>query len=93
MLPARTIRSLFAPHGRMMVRFDRASGFEVGVEAENVDADRLKEELADVFAFAILLAEKHGFDITQIVLDKIRKNNEKYPVSKSKGTAKKYTEL
>jgi len=64
-----------------------------GEEAENIDPERLKEELADVFAFAILLAEKHGLDISQIVLDKIRKNNEKYPVSKSKGTAKKYTEL
>jgi NTP pyrophosphatase (non-canonical NTP hydrolase) len=64
-----------------------------GREAENVDKDRLKEELADVLAFSLLLAEKHGFDVMEIVLDKIKKNNEKYPVNKSKGTAKKYTEL
>ena len=64
-----------------------------GEEAEEVDKDRLKEELADVLAFTLLLAEKHGFDVKQIVLDKIRKNNEKYPVDRAKGTAKKYTEL
>jgi NTP pyrophosphatase (non-canonical NTP hydrolase) len=62
-------------------------------ESENVDMSKLKEELADVFAFSLLLAGKHGFDVKEIVLEKIRKNNEKYPVEKSKGTAKKYNEL
>jgi NTP pyrophosphatase (non-canonical NTP hydrolase) len=58
-----------------------------------VDKDKLKEELADVFAFSLLLAGKHDFDVKGIVLDKIRKNGEKYPVDKAKGTAKKYNEL
>ena len=62
-------------------------------ECENVDRERLKEELADILAFTLLLAGKHGFDVREIVLEKIRKNNEKYPVAKSKGTAKKYNEL
>jgi NTP pyrophosphatase (non-canonical NTP hydrolase) len=62
-------------------------------ESELVNRDKLKEELADVFAFSILLAGKHGFDVKEIVLEKIKKNGEKYPVEKSKGTAKKYNEL
>ena len=62
-------------------------------ECENVDRARLREELADVFAYSLLLAGKHGLDVKEIVLEKIRKNNEKYPVDKSKGTARKYTEL
>ena len=62
-------------------------------ESEKVDKNRIKEELADIFAFAFLLAEKHGFDVKQIVLDKINRNNQKYPVEKAKGTAKKYNEL
>jgi NTP pyrophosphatase (non-canonical NTP hydrolase) len=62
-------------------------------ESELVDRNKLKEELADVLAFSLLLAGKHGFDVKEIVLDKIRKNDEKYPVEKSKGTAKKYNEL
>ena len=61
--------------------------------AEDASKEKVKEELADVFAFAFLLADKYGFDIKEIVLDKIRKNGEKYPVDKSKGTAKKYDEL
>ena len=62
-------------------------------ESEEVDKARLKEELADVFSFAFLLAEKHNLDVKEIVLDKIDQNNKKYPVEKSKGTAKKYTQL
>jgi NTP pyrophosphatase (non-canonical NTP hydrolase) len=64
-----------------------------GEEAENVDKEKLKEELADVFAYSFLLAGKHGFDVKQIVFEKIEKNNKKYPVSKSKGTAAKYDQL
>jgi NTP pyrophosphatase (non-canonical NTP hydrolase) len=62
-------------------------------ESEKVDKSKLKEELADVLAFSLLLAGKHGFDVREMVLEKIRKNNEKYPVEKAKGTAKKYNEL
>jgi hypothetical protein len=41
----------------------------------------------------LLLAGKHNIDVKEIVLEKIKKNGEKYPVEKSKGTAKKYNEL
>lgn len=61
--------------------------------AEDAKKEKVKEELADVFAFSFLLAEKYGFDVKQIVLEKIKQNGEKYPVDKSKGTAKKYDEL
>ena len=61
--------------------------------SEQADIERVKEELADVLAFALLLAERYNFDVKQIVLEKIAKNALKYPVAKSKGSAKKYTEL
>jgi len=61
--------------------------------ADDANKEKIKEELADVFAFAFLLAEKFNFDVKEIVLEKIKKNGEKYPVEKAKGTAKKYNEL
>lgn len=61
--------------------------------SEEAKPEKVKEELADVFAYAFLLAEKYGFDVKQIVLDKIQKNATKYPVDKAKGTATKYNEL
>jgi NTP pyrophosphatase (non-canonical NTP hydrolase) len=60
---------------------------------EQADIDSVKEELADVIAFALLLADKYDLDVKQIVLEKMEKNARKYPVEKSKGSAKKYTEL
>jgi NTP pyrophosphatase (non-canonical NTP hydrolase) len=61
--------------------------------ADEANTDKVKEELADIFSFSFLLAEKYGFDIKEIVLEKIKRNGEKYPIDKSKGTAKKYNEL
>ena len=62
-------------------------------KAEEAKVEKVKEELADVFAYAFLLADKYDFDVKQIVLDKIKSNGEKYPIDKAKGTAKKYNEL
>lgn len=61
--------------------------------SEQADIGKVKEELADVFAFAFLLAEKYDLDVKQIVLEKMEQNAQKYPVEKSRGVAKKYTEL
>ena len=51
------------------------------------------QELADVFNYAFLIANKYDLDIKQIILDKLEKNRSKYPVDKAKGNAKKYNEL
>ena len=55
--------------------------------------EKVKAELADIFVYALLFADKYGFDIEAIVKEKMQSNAEKYPVDKAKGTAKKYTEL
>lgn len=60
---------------------------------EDFKLDKLKEELADVLMYAFLLADKHDLNIHDIILDKIKKNEEKYPVDKSKGKSTKYNEL
>ena len=60
---------------------------------ENVNPEKIREELADVLNYAFQMADKYNLDIKEIMLEKIRKNAEKYPVEKAKGTAKKYNEL
>ena len=62
-------------------------------DAEDANKEKVREELADIFSFAFLLADKYAFDVKQIVLEKMKLNAEKYPVDKAKGTAKKYDEL
>jgi len=62
-------------------------------DAQDADVNKVKEELADIFAYALLLSAKYGFDVKEIILEKIEKNAAKYPIDKAKGTATKYDEL
>ena len=62
-------------------------------KAEEVNVEKVKQELADVFTFAFLLAHKHQLNVKEIVLEKLNTNAVKYPVDKAKGNAKKYNEL
>ena len=62
-------------------------------EAKDVKIEKVKEELADIFNYAILLADKYNLDIKEIVMDKLARNGEKYPVDKAYGSAKKYNEF
>ena len=55
--------------------------------------DKIREELADVLNYCILMADACGLDIDEIVCEKIRRNNEKYPVERAKNNAKKYNEF
>jgi NTP pyrophosphatase (non-canonical NTP hydrolase) len=61
--------------------------------ADEVDPTKLKEELADIITFCLLLANQQGLDIKQIIDEKLVINAAKYPIAKSKGSAKKYNEL
>ena len=62
-------------------------------DASEVNVEKVKEELADIVNYALLIADKYNLDVKQIVLDKLKRNAEKYPVEKSYGNAKKYNEL
>lgn len=57
------------------------------------DLQNIKEEIADVFMYSIMLAHKLDIDVDEIILDKITKNEAKYSVKNSKGNSKKYTEF
>ena len=55
--------------------------------------DKLREELADVLSYCILMADVCGLDLDEIMNEKVTKNEAKYPVEKARGNAAKYTEL
>ena len=62
-------------------------------QPEDAPVGKIREELADVLNYAFQMADKYNLDIKQIMLEKLRRNAEKYPVDKAKGSAKKYNEL
>ncbi|MCC0656050.1 nucleotide pyrophosphohydrolase [Clostridioides sp. ES-S-0123-01] len=53
----------------------------------------IHEEIADILIYLIYLAKELDLDMDTILCDKVEKNSDKYPVSKCKGSCKKYTEL
>jgi NTP pyrophosphatase (non-canonical NTP hydrolase) len=54
---------------------------------------RLGEECADVLLYLLLICERAGIDLAEQADAKITSNGEKYPVEKSRGNSKKYTEF
>ena len=59
----------------------------------NYCIDDVKEELADVLSYCIQMATNLDLDIKEIVIDKLKKTEEKYPVEKAKGVSTKYNRL
>lgn len=54
---------------------------------------RIKEELADVLNYCILLADCCDLDIDQIIQEKVKRNSEKYPIEQAYGSSAKYTDI
>ncbi len=61
--------------------------------SENYDKDDACEELADVFTYCIMMADKLGVKPEEIILKKLEKTKKKYPVEKSRGVSTKYNKL
>ena len=57
------------------------------------DEENVKDELADVMNYCIMLADQLGIDILENLNRKIDLNEKKYPVEKAKGNSRKYTEF
>jgi NTP pyrophosphatase (non-canonical NTP hydrolase) len=55
--------------------------------------DDVQDELADVLTYCLLLADKLGLDPNDIVLEKLAKTQQKYPVEKARGRSDKYDQL
>jgi NTP pyrophosphatase (non-canonical NTP hydrolase) len=62
-------------------------------EAIEERIENIKDELADVLTYCLLLAHELNLDVEEVVKNKLQKNIRKYPVAESKGSRKKYNEL
>lgn len=59
----------------------------------NADEDDVRQELADVLTYCLLLADKFGWNANQLVLDKLSETKQKYPADKARGRSTKYDRL
>ncbi|MPR33371.1 nucleotide pyrophosphohydrolase [Salmonirosea aquatica] len=61
--------------------------------ADEADIEKIKEELADVLYSALLIADHYNLNVKESIEAKLKINAQKYPVSKAKGSNKKYDHL
>ena len=66
------------------------SGSDLSIDGKT---EKIKEELADIANYCILMADRCNLDLDQIIREKVIRNAEKYPVEKARNKATKYTEL
>jgi Predicted pyrophosphatase len=81
--------SLTLEAGELLENFQ----WKTSEESVTVNYQRIQEELADVLIYALLLSNELNINPEQAVIDKIKKNGEKYPVEKAYGINKKYNEF
>ena len=75
------------------ISIESAELLELFQWSEPSNLEEVKDELADVLTYCILLADKYDLDIEKIVLEKLEKTKSKYPVDKSYGRSEKYDRL
>ena len=84
--------SLVLEAGEVMEHFQWKSKEEVAKYAVE-HKEEIGEELADVLYWVLLMSYDLGIDIEDALEKKIKKNEGKYPIEKSKGNATKYNKL
>ena len=77
----------------MLLNSQVATLVEIGSDNLATFHSKIREELADVLNYCILMADRCGLDMDEIIQEKVKRNNVKYPVGKAKDSAKKYDEL
>jgi dCTP diphosphatase len=75
------------------ISIEAAELLELFQWSAEVDDSRLREELADVLTYCLLLADKIGADPEALVLDKLKETRRKYPADKARGRNDKYDQL
>lgn len=63
------------------------------VKNDPILLSKVEDEVADIFVYLMRIVSKTNIDLEQVVLNKLKKNVEKYPIESAKGNAKKYTEF
>lgn len=91
--PKNLSMSIAIESAELMEHFQWKTDAEI---CEYLDSDKfegVKEEIADVASYLLLLSNDPGIDLNKAILDKIKKNGLKYPAEKCRGRHNKYDSL
>jgi len=85
--------SLSIESAELLECFQWKTDIEVSEMMQTEERIEIEDEIADVASYLLLLCESLDIDVYDAINKKIEKNNQKYPVNKSKGIATKYSKL
>ena len=92
--PKNLVMALSGECGELNEIFQWLSPEQSARLSENYEAyQHAQEEVADIFLYLLRICDKLNIDLNQAAKDKLLKNEQKYPVERAKGSAKKYTEF
>jgi NTP pyrophosphatase (non-canonical NTP hydrolase) len=92
--PKNLVMALAGEAGELVAVFQWLSPDESSdAMAEPSHAERVRDEIADVFAYLLRLADVLGIDLEAALAAKMIKNAQKYPVHAARGSGRKYTDL
>jgi len=77
----------------LMEHFQWKTDSEIKEYLNTPDFNKVKEEIADIASYLILLSNDLEIDLNEAILDKVKKNEQKYPIEKCKGRHNKYDNL
>jgi NTP pyrophosphatase (non-canonical NTP hydrolase) len=91
--PKNLAESISIEAAELLEKFQWKSEEEIdGLLNDSNYKDEIKEELADVFNYCLALSNTLDIDLSEALIDKVKQNSERYPVEKTKGIYKKYSE-
>jgi NTP pyrophosphatase (non-canonical NTP hydrolase) len=85
--------SIVLEAAELLEEFQWKDDAEIKLYLEEGGLSRVREEIADIAIYVAILSHDLGLDLLEEMEKKIVKNEAKYPVEKSKGSAKKYDKL
>lgn len=90
--PKNLAMALSVEAAELLEHFQWVDG-EASKRPSDVDLEKIRQEMADVLLYLVRIADKLDTDLIEVAHAKIKLNESKYPVDKSRGNSKKYTEL
>ena len=88
--PKNLSMSIAIEAGELMEHFQWQT-VEQSTRLDDETLQQVGEELADIVLYSLSMANYLKLDLTETVLAKLEKNNDKYPKEKVRGRAHKYT--
>lgn len=88
-----TLRNLIVSLNLEAAELLELTQWKSDAQISELSSEALRDECADVLLYLLLIADKAGIDLEDAARSKLEKNAAKYPVEKSYGSSRKYTQL